>query len=78
MNSGIGQAGKHHQVDVSPHGLAPFTEFGGKGALFMGQGLIFQILQPLMNLIQGVVDQLGCLFRGHGGVRVKKKELQMV
>ena len=35
LNSGIGQARKHHQVDMSLDGLAPFTEFGGQGPVFV-------------------------------------------
>ncbi len=47
-------------------GLAPLPEFGGQGPVFVIEGLRFQIQQALMHQIEGVVDQLGSLFGGHG------------
>jgi hypothetical protein len=51
---------------MAPDGVPPFSEFLCQGLMFMDQGLGFEILKPLMHKIEGVVDQLGSLFRGHG------------
>ena len=51
---------------MAPDGMSPFSEFFCQGLVFMDQGLGFQILKPLMHQIEGVVDQLGSLFRRHG------------
>ena len=64
--SGIAQAGEHHQVDVAAGGLAPFAEFSCEGAVLLGQRLGLKILEALVHQIEGVVDQLGSLFGGHG------------
>lgn len=72
--SGIGQAGKHHQVDVATGGMAPFAEFLSQGLVVFAEALILEILQALMHLIEGVVNQFGGLFRCHGqmgGCRTK-------
>jgi hypothetical protein len=64
--SGTRKPWKHHEIDVPPNGVAPFSEFFRQGLVFMDQGLGFEILKPLMHKIEGVVDQLGSLFRRHG------------
>ena len=62
----IVQNRKHHQVDVAAGGLTPFAELSRQGLVLLGKGLGFEILQALMDQIEGVVDQLGGLFGGHG------------
>jgi len=63
--SGTGQAGEHHQIDVTAIGLAPLAEFGGQGPLFMVEALGFQLLQPLVHTVEGIVNQLGGLLGCH-------------
>ena len=46
--------------------MAPLAEFCGQGAVFLAQVSGLEILQSLMHQIEGVVDQLGGLFGGHG------------
>jgi hypothetical protein len=50
---------------VAANGIAPFPEFLSQGALLAGQGLGLQVLEPLVNQVQGVVYQLGSLLGGH-------------
>ena len=64
--SRIGHARENHQIDVAADGMAPFPEFLGESPVLLDQSLGFEILQALMDKIQGVVDELGGLFRGHG------------
>ena len=51
---------------MAANGIAPFPEFLSQGALLAGQGLGLQVLEPLVNQVQGVVYQLGSLLGGHG------------
>ena len=64
--SGAGQPRKHHQIDMATRRMAPFAELRRQGPMLLAERLGFQILQALVDQIQGVVDQLGGLFRGHG------------
>jgi len=65
--TGAGQSGEDHQIDVPTRGVTPFPELLRQGAVFLHQGLGFEILQALVHKIQGVVDELGGLFRRHDG-----------
>jgi len=47
--------------------MTPFAELLSQGSVFPGQGAGLEILQTLVNQVEGVVDQLGSLFGGHGG-----------
>jgi hypothetical protein len=51
---------------MTTHRVAPLAELISQGLVFPLQGEVLQILKPLMHQIQGVVDQLGSLFGGHG------------
>ena len=64
--SGPAQTREDHQIDVPTTGLTPLPELGSQSPLLLRKGLGFEVLQALMHQIQGVVDQLGGLFRGHG------------
>ncbi len=66
--SGIGESGEHHQVDVATGGMAPFAKFLSQGMVVFAEALILEILQALMHLIEGVVNQFGGLFRRHGQI----------
>lgn len=48
-------------------GVTPLAELGGQGAVFLAEIVGFEVLETLMHQIEGVVDQLGGLFGGHGG-----------
>jgi hypothetical protein len=65
--SGRRKARTDHQIDVPARGMAPLAELIGQGLAGMGLLVGFQLLQALVHEIEGVVDQLGGLFRGHGG-----------
>ena len=64
--SGVAKAWKHHQVDVATGRLAPFPKLRGQGPVLLGQRLRLKILETLVDQIEGVIDQLGGLFGGHG------------
>ena len=68
--SGLRETWADHQIDVSAGGMAPLAELIGQGLARVGLLVSFQLLQALVYQIQGVVDQLGSLFRGHGGLPV--------
>ena len=55
-----------HQIDVAAEGLAPFPEFFRQSALGCTLAGGFQGHQALMHQIEGVINQLSSLFRGHG------------
>ena len=65
--SGIGQPGKHHQIDVATNGLAPLAELRRKSTVFAFERAGFEIQQPLVDKIEGVVDELSRLVGSHGG-----------
>lgn len=66
MTSGIAKPRKHHQINMTTGRLAPFTELRRQGLVLLGKSLGLEILQSLVHQIEGVVDQLGGLFGGHG------------
>jgi hypothetical protein len=64
-----GQARKHHEIDMAPTGMAPFSKFLSQGPLLGRQRLGLEVLEALVHQIQGVVDELGRLLGGHGSAR---------
>ena len=64
--SGLRESRANHQIDVPTAGMAPLAELFRKGSVGLGLLLVLQGDQSLMHQIEGVVDQLSGLFRGHG------------
>ncbi len=78
INSRTGEAWKHHQIEMAIGWMAPLPELLRQGMMLADQGPGLQILEPLMHQIKGVVNQLGSLFRRHGGAPLEWIDLTIV
>jgi hypothetical protein len=54
-------------------GLTPLAELIGEGLLVAPGGAGLEVEKALVHQIEGVIDQLGGLFGGHGGAATKQR-----
>jgi hypothetical protein len=54
---------------MAPFRVAPLPKLLRQGVVLPGQTLVLEILETLMHQVEGLVDQLGRLLRGHGVAR---------
>ena len=52
---------------MTANGLTPLAELSGQGLVLRLKRLGFEVEQPLVHQIEGVIDQLGRLVGGHDG-----------
>ena len=55
-----------HQINVTTQRLTPFPEFFSQGAVGGPLAGTLEGHQALVHQIEGVINQLSSLFRGHG------------